>query len=397
MGVGGTITLNADGKVVPPGVAPAGVATIIGRATDGTLTFDVSGLTPALTDPTDPTTSVAGNFLMGMNEKLTSVGQIGTPSDGNLDILGNGGTFFLSDLTVDGDLFVHGRTVDDGGRRGAVVFNVRTPGVIQRDFSNNHDGIWDTNDIRADQGLDIVVRDWLTFRAVTFETPTTFAGPGTDPQFALRDPNQFSMNLYNAGYTIRILEVFRGLQGPTGRILDHLAEMPSITNVAQGFAANLPPDNWWYEIPQDIAPTRPQVEELQTLGIFGRDYSDAELDGQLSGWNTYDDMPQSLEPQPQDFTVAVGRLEYEQVEDALKLHRQLSAQEAVHVDGVRTLVESFMDMGLTRREMIAATEAVIKSFNVEGVSAEELVDDVLTPPLVVIEEEAETETGDEGE
>ena len=387
MGVGGLILLNADDKG-----APAGVATIVGVETDGTLVIDVTGRTPDLADLSDPTTSVAGNVMFGENEKFTSIGRTGTPGDGDLTVLGNGGTFTFSDLTVDGSLRVNGNTVRaDGERRGAVAFNLRDPGLLQSDATRNGDGVFDTDDVVRDQGLDVVVRGALIFRGVTFETSTQISGDAdVDPQFALVDPNAFSLNLIDAGYVIRILPKFRGLFGPSGEVLDHRAELPSITSVAPSFAFDLPMEEWWFDVGQGTAPTRPQVEDLQPLGVFARDYTASELTGQL-GLNAFDGLPQSHEPQPQDYAVPVGRVDYERVEDSLRLHRELSTREVVDADALRTLVDSLIDLGLTRGELLVATETLITSLHVEGVSATDLVDQALAPPVVEIEIEVDVD------
>ncbi len=165
----------------------------------------------------------------------------------------------------------------------------------------DQDDVLDTDDTRFDQGLDVVARNNIHFFGVDFLTdPHETGNLNYDPQFALRNADGFTLNLFYRGYEIRILPDFDlmfaattvDIHGPgTGpAVRDHHADGPSITDSAPGVPSDM--ENVWFErfwnesewnvVDPKTNPTAAMIEQLQEMGVYARPYNDDELVGQLS-------------------------------------------------------------------------------------------------------------------
>jgi hypothetical protein len=436
-GLGGMIELNPTNRLNANGFVVPGVATIIGAKPGfSPLTFDVTGRQPDGSVEEGPAgehhvlggvETIHGVISFGFDEKFTSVGStfdntgsVGsllstdgvpdghfTDGDGDLLFRANAGLFRFSDVTIDGSIFVEGNTLTgdgppDGvnGFESGVEFNnllehERQAVQFYRDVDNDgvdQDTITDTDDVRYDQGLDIVARDEIRFRGVALLTdPTETGNLNYDPQFALLDPDGFSLNLFFRGYEIRILPNFDELfadtsadlpgninepiHGPgTGpAVLDHMADGPSINDVAPGVPSDLSDmiDVWYERFPHDenwdvvdpqTYPTAAMLDQLQEMGVYARPYREDELVGQLTT-NFLDDAPQTLDPQPQDYTVVERRIDYHDAERVLELFDQLNNKDVVTAEDLSAIGVQLQQMGLTRREIRGSLEALISLFN----------------------------------
>jgi hypothetical protein len=411
-----------------------GVATIIGaKDSSDPLTFDVTGRQPdgsvaegpAGEFHTDADPTLNGIIRFGNDEKFTSIGASsdttgsvgsllsvdGVPdahaadNDGSLLFRANGGLFYFSDVNIDGSLFVHGNTIDGDGRPdgvngfgSGVIFNNLDEHQRQRiQFDRDvdpetvdQDDVLDTDDTRFDQGMDIVARDEIRFTGSKFLTdPNETGNLNVDPQFALLDPDGFSVNLFFRGYIIRILPDFDLLfadttvdihgSGTGPAVRDLHADGPSITDQSPGVPSDMEDvwfERYWDEDRWDVVdpktnPTAAMIDQLREMGVYARPYSEDELVGQLTS-NILDDTPQTLNPQPQDYTIVERRIDYNDAETVLDLFEQLQSQDSVSADDLRAVGVQLQQMGLTRREIRNSLDVLSSMFNV-GVSVDQLM------------------------
>jgi hypothetical protein len=174
-----------------------GVASVVGRETDGRLEITATGA------------GESGRIVFGDDEKFTSLGD-GTVDSGNVRLEAHDDIEF-GDVVVNGDLDVL------GGGTADIILNTRDAGPVL-----TANGV-----VVTDQGMDVVARGRIRIAGYDTITPMDLENRrNADPQFASLTPRKISTFLLN-NYLIRTLldEGFPGLTRGT-TVLDARSEGP---------------------------------------------------------------------------------------------------------------------------------------------------------------------------
>ncbi|MBX3387372.1 MAG: filamentous hemagglutinin N-terminal domain-containing protein [Phycisphaeraceae bacterium] len=278
----GEINLNFDpGSMIDGHVNIPRVATIVARPRNN------AGQVIASPGAYSITFNTSGAFNMGVNEKLTALG--------NLTI--NAVTARLGDLSTLGNMTVNA---------GSIGLLVRPAGAILSNMGTF---------TAFDQGLDLVSGGNIAFSVVP-----TVIGSGPLVSFATQsgsgDVNStLSTFLFRAFGTIDVAQFNNGTTNIV--TLDLRSSGPTNTNFSDAIAGAIPRETRLNDVGQQVAIGSAQMEDLKNLGIVPRGPTPQELLDFLIGQTIYNDVPSRMSPRPDDYTTVVNRLPSERVQALL--------------------------------------------------------------------------------
>ncbi|UCD74783.1 MAG: filamentous hemagglutinin N-terminal domain-containing protein, partial [Phycisphaerales bacterium] len=247
----------------------------------------------------------AANFAMGQNQKLTVLGdlRIDTP----------GGSATLGDINTLGDLLVNANKI----------------WLLSRAAG---EGI-DAKGVRwTDLGLDFVAGGRFYFSVtphVVGDGLVQFANPNGDGD-AWGGLGEFVMRSYG---DVRAEEMLN----KDGVYLDLMVQGPTSTDVAESFTGAIPEDPQKKDIEQDTPLPPHHIEALiRNLRIRPRVMRPEELEGILTGRVMFLDAPTTVvSRQESGQSVAIGRLTYTLVDDALNRWNELTMDGDRPVEQIR--------------------------------------------------------------
>ncbi|MBX3357783.1 MAG: filamentous hemagglutinin N-terminal domain-containing protein [Phycisphaeraceae bacterium] len=295
--VGATAALNdlylnydpvrgVDGRSLPAEVASI---TFRQRNADGSpLSISDSTFLPAFA----ASIVVSRDFIMGLNEKLSALGNLTIASGRNANI---------GDLAALGNMSVSSP---------AILVRNRVPGAL---FASN-------GQLIADSGIDYVAGGNVTFSVV----PTIENAALPNPVFATSSgTGSTNSNLNN--FTFRQFgTVSAGVMDLAGVTLDLRAQGPSNTNIATVIAGSDPsPITSGLYVP-DATPYGELVSSLGPLGLVVRGMTAEEVVQSLVGRALYNDVPSMVNARTTQLTA--NRLSPEQVRAVSDAYRQIFPQ-----------------------------------------------------------------------
>ncbi|MCL4743124.1 MAG: filamentous hemagglutinin N-terminal domain-containing protein [Phycisphaerales bacterium] len=228
--------------------------------------------------------TLAGDFRMGQNEKLSALGAISLTAGGSI-IHGDLTALTTIDLTAP-DIFIQTREA------GPVLAGI---------------GVIDTDD-----GVDMVGAQSITYSVVP-----QVLGSGPIPTFATNDGAGGSPTV--TGFPFRAFGSVTADLFASG--LDLRSSGPTNANVSEAIAGAAPRESQSARVSQDTAVGRAARDELQQLGLAPRDPDLGTLIEALIGRALYNDVPRAATVSRAEVTV--NRLSSEVVQAVLTSYREL--------------------------------------------------------------------------
>ena len=292
------------------------VATIVARP------LDSGGLPVA--NPATPLSmsfTTTGDFRMGRNEKLSTVGALTI----------NAAAARLGDINTLGDLNVNAPSIVIQRRAASRVLG----GLVT---SANPTGL----SVVDDRGVDFV-----SGGRITFSTPPTAVGAGAQPSFGSANGAADMSATLAAFLRQRFGEITRadfnriessGSTTLTPITLDLISSGPTDAPLATTLAGAIPRESRTNVVGQDSTIAQAQIDELRNLGVFARNPSSDELVSLLGGAATYDDVPRKSLPTASDYTTVVSRLPADRVEALLQTYNRVFNKAGVDENGKQVVV-----------------------------------------------------------
>ncbi len=234
--------------------------------------------------PNGMSATLAGDFRMGQNEKLSAVGAISLTA---------GGTVIHGDLTAL-------TTIDVAAP--AIFIQTREAGPVLANI-----GAVDTDD-----GVDVVAAQSIAYSVVP-----QVLGSGPIPTFATNDGAGGSATV--TGFPFRAFGAVTADLFASG--LDLRSSGPTNANVSEAIAGAAPRESQSARVSQDTAVGRAARDELQQLGLAPRDPDLGTLIEALIGRALYNDVPRAVAVSRAEVTV--NRLSSEVVQAVLDAYRDL--------------------------------------------------------------------------
>jgi len=236
----------------------------------------------------DLTFNVAGDFIMGQNEKLAAAGDISITA---------GGRAIIGDISALGDVSVIAPLI---------LIQTRDAGFVLTPFGFLDDDI----------GVDFV-----TGGQFFFSTTPGVLGEAASPGFASPTGSDDAAGTLD-DFSQRVFgEVSPSAIRMDEQLFDLRSLGPSNTNVAEALAGAAPRLTQSGSVAEEITVGSAQREELQQLGVYARDVPQDELTQFLVGRALYQDLGAFTDAG--SHVVTVNRLSSEQVERVLSNYRRL--------------------------------------------------------------------------
>jgi len=244
--------------------------------------------------PNGMAATLAGDFRMGQNEKLSALGAISLTAGGSI-IHGDLTALTSIDLTAP-----------------AIFIQTRDAGPVLSGI-----GVIDTDD-----GVDMVGAQSITYSVVP-----QVLGSGPIPTFATNDGAGGSPTV--TGFPFRAFGSVTAELFASG--LDLRSSGPTNANVSEAIAGAAPRESQSARVSQDTAVGRAARDELQQLGLAPRDPDLGTLIEALIGRALYNDVPRAATVSRAEVTV--NRLSSEVVQAVLTSYRELVLGDAPDTTG----------------------------------------------------------------
>lgn len=298
----GTVRLNAGGRTTVPRSATIAATTSAG------VKFDLTG-----------------DFVMGQNEKLVSLGPVTI----------NANKARLGDISAVGDI----RVTAASNAADAITLQVRPKQqLLVVNFDVNMPSNAQTlGTVAMDDGLDFV----SAFGEITFNrTPMLTNNTDPRPTFGTREGSLGGDPSVLDGFLVRRFQnEFEASAVPQNRVgeilrssdrfLDLKASGPSVANFAAGIAQAVPRDNRVDAVGQDSSIDSTTKDTLADMSLNPREASTAELIDLLGGAATFDDTPSKIgQVAAQDYEIVLNRLPYQATRSVAKNYVETFGEKA---------------------------------------------------------------------
>lgn len=317
------LTINGAGRTVVPRQA-----TIVGTTT--------AGINANLT----------GDFRVGQNEKITSLGGVRISAN----------KITVGDISARNDIAL---TASSSGADAITILNRPKQQLLAVRFNPDASASAQTLTLLPmDDGLDIV----SAFGLVTFNRLPQVVGTGPRPRLASAtgelggDQNNYNgfltRQFQNASDPGAVPESrFSQIASNAGRFLDLTASGPSTTNFASGVAQAIPRDNRVNVVGQENVIDPATKDALSDMALNPREPNVKELLDLLVGAATFDDTPGKVGPaQASDYRVVLNRLPYKPTRALADSYLELFGERAVRTERLASIRGAFAESAKHFRE-----------------------------------------------
>ena len=344
---------------LPPVIPTVRFGGAIGREANGTaaalrnLTINGAGRTVVPRQATIVGTTAAGinanltgDFVVGQNEKITSLGGVNITAN----------KITVGDISARNDIIL---TANSSAADALTIRNRTAQQLLAVRFNPDRTAAQQQLTLLPlDDGLDIV----SAFGLVTFNRRPQIVGAGPAPRLAsatgelggdqsvydgllsrqfqnATDPGAVPASRYN--------EIARS----GDRFLDLTASGPSTTNFASGVAQAIPRDNRINVVGQENAIDPATKDALSDMALNPREPNVKELLDLLVGAATFDDTPGKVgQAQASDYRVVLNRLPYKPTRALADSYLELFGERAVRTERLATIRGAFAESAKRYRE-----------------------------------------------
>lgn len=335
----GNITINGAGRTVVPRQA-----TIVGTSTRG-LDFNLTG-----------------NFVVGQNEKITSLGGVNIAAN----------KITIGDISARNNITL---TAASGASDAITILNRGAQQLLQVDFDPDRTAAQQRLSLLgADDGLDIV----SAFGIITFNRRPNVVGAGPGPRLATGTgelggdlsvyEGLLTRQFQNPSDPVAVTEArFAEIAHSGNRFLDLKASGPSTANFASGVAQAIPRDNRVNAVGQEASIDPATKDALSDMALNPREPNVKELLDLLIGAATFDDTPGKVgQAQASDYRVVLNRLPYLPTRALADSYLEIFGERATRAERVATIRSAFAD---SAKRFRTAESVKAKSINPDAFRA----------------------------